>query len=242
MFPSVAETNEAAVESLSSQGRKQARRFTIAGYQEAVALYLEAREVEADWAQITAALSETYAFWGFRREILGQECASYYELAFEESERALAAAPHLGEAHRAMAKALQHGERADHERRSAESLEAMKINPYDAESCHEYWGACGSQPSDPAIFKAMALDPAFFAAPNDLGTALYAAGRLAEASFYFEKALKIIPKHPVALCNWAVLLSESGQKEQAQTLLSTEADPNDPLVVQTSRWLFGGAP
>ncbi|MCX5794563.1 MAG: hypothetical protein NTY77_03595 [Elusimicrobia bacterium] len=242
MPEAVLDLPQTSAQSLRDEGRRQARRFDIQGYQEAVALYLEARDLEPGlWASTTAALAETYALWGFRREISGQECASYYELAYDEAQQALEAAPNLTETHRAMAKALRRGQRADPDRRLAESQQAMKLNAYDAQNCHEFWCASGYQPDAPAIFQAMALDPGFFAAPNDMGVALYAAGRLQDAGFYFEKALKVIPGHPLAVSNWAMLLAESGQEARAQSLLRDEADPGDPLVALAWARILGDA-
>ncbi|MFA6004569.1 MAG: tetratricopeptide repeat protein, partial [Elusimicrobiota bacterium] len=226
----VVEAPHSAAESLFQQGRQQYRRFDMPGYAEAVASYLEAQESDPGLAKVAVGLAETYALWGFRREISGKESRSYYELAYEAAQRVHEAAPELPEAHRAMAKAMRYGGFGTAEERLKESREAMRLNPYDVENCHELWCASGYKPEDPAIYKAMALDPDFFPAPNDMGVALCAAGRLQEAAYYFTKALQILPRHPLALCNLAMLMAGTGRTAEAKILLERDADPEDPLV------------
>lgn len=216
---------------LFREGRRQTRLFCEKGYQEAVPLFLEARETSPEWACITAALAETYAFWAFLREISGRGAASLYELSFDEAQRALAAAPDRAECQRAMARALRRGPHADRAARLRASLAAVRINPYDAENCHEHWCAGGYRHDDPLIFKALALDPEFFPAPNDLGVALYFAGKLPEARFHFEKALKLLPGNALALCNLATLTAQEGRREEAEMMLQSQL--NDPLVKRT---------
>lgn len=212
-------------------GRKMQRLFDLEGYKEAIPLYMEARELEPESAPVRVALAETYSYWGFRRDIVGQECRTYYELSYEEACNALEMAPERPESHRAMAIALRYGARADPVRRVKEAEEAFRLNPYDAENCYEFWRALGFKIESSLIYKTLALDPSLFAAHNDLGVAHFRAKRLGESKYYFQKALAINPRNVLGRYNMAMVLAGSGRHGDAISLLEETArlHPDDPL-------------
>jgi tetratricopeptide (TPR) repeat protein len=61
--------------------------------------------------------------------------------------------------------------------------------------------------------KAIAIDPQFADAYNNLGAARSALGHLEEAKDAFEKASELVPDHPLALANLSIVLYKLKQFE-----------------------------
>ena len=223
---------QASKEALS-RGRAMLLLFDLEGYSQAVPLLREAIEADPGNALAHGAIAETYAYWGFRRELNGQEAQSYYELAFESAVTALRLGPETGEAHRAMAVALRKGDRCDPAQRQSEAKTALDINPYNGENCHECWKAHGSALSDQNIYKAIALYPSLISAHIDLGAALSDRGRMNEAAYHFARALEVNPRNSLAHYDLAMLHLRQGDFRQAQGLLARALDlyPKDGLLL-----------
>lgn len=228
-----AESVEAA-EELLRRGREKRLLFDAPGYQEAVPLLREAIELCPAGAPAYAEISQTYAYWGFRREISGQEHQSLYDMAYEYAETALRLAPGLGAAHRAMSVALRRGRRADPERRRREILAALELGPDDPESLCELWRVEGYDPGHPALRRALELAPRLAALHIDLGAVLCELGRLDEALAELQKALDVNPVNAQVYYDIAMVLQRKGLREKALEILrrALRLAPGDPLLAQ----------
>ncbi len=228
------ETGNERARSLLARGRRELERHESDGYERAVVLFLESIEADNDCAEAQAGLAEAYAYWGFRREISGLECQSYFDLAYDRAETALALAPEQASSHRAMATALRRGEKADPKRRQEEALVALDLDPNGAENWLEHWRAFGYDLSDNAIFQAIDLNPKLIAAHIDIGAALCEGGRLPEAFRHFIEALRVNPRNSLVQYDLAMVLDRMGERERACGTLekARKMHPDDPLVAE----------
>jgi tetratricopeptide (TPR) repeat protein len=210
--PAASARNAAALLEL---GRKRLELFDIDGYQDAVACFRAALEADESCGSACVGLAEAFAYWGFRRELEGEDAEASYALAYRYAEKALALAAQEGSSHRAMAVALRRGARADAERRRAESSAAVELDPADADNWYEYWRAFGYGLADSSIRKALSLNPSHFAAYHDVAVALCEQGRLPEAEKWMRMALEIHPRHSLALYNLAMIAERQGRAADA---------------------------
>lgn len=225
-------------------GRSMAKLFDLAGYEEAVAHFRHALELDPDCVSACVGLAETYSYWGFRREVSGLECQSYYDLSLEYASQALRMGPQLAESHRSLSVALRRGSHHDLDRSRAEILAAVDLRGDDAETWHQYWRAFGYDVSDPAIHRALQLDPRLCGAHNDLGAALCGNGRLAEAQARFQQALRLNPRNSLVQYNLAMTLDRQGLTQKAVALLRVARQmlPHDGLLESGWELLGGGMP
>ena len=196
-------------------GRKRLELFDIEGYQDAAACFRAALEEDERCDSACAGLAEVFSYWGFRLEIEGGAAEAYYSLAYRYAEKALELAAQEASSHRAMAAALRRGERADAERRRAESSAAVELDPLDAGNWYEYWRAFGYGLADSSIRKTLSLNPSYFAAYHDVAVALCEQGRLEEAEKWMRAALEIHPRHSLALFNLAMIEERQGRAADA---------------------------
>lgn len=214
------------------EAKKLLRLFDIEGYERAVARFQHVLELAPDHAPAFAGLAETYSYWGFRRELNGQECQSCYDLAYAFAAEALRLAPERADSHRSMSLSLRRGDKRDPERAKREASLAVDLDPNDAEAWHQSWRASGSDIADPSIRRALELDPSLCAAENDLGVALCASGRLDEAAARFLAALRINPRNSLTLYNLAMTLDRKDMRESAVTVMrhALAVHPGEPLL------------
>ncbi|HAH08240.1 MAG TPA: hypothetical protein DCM05_17230 [Elusimicrobia bacterium] len=214
------------------RGRRLMRSFDIEGYEAATVELIQAVQADPSSAAAYAALAETYSYWGFRRELNGEEHESFYALALDSAGKALARAPKSAQAHRAMAVALRRGAAGDPERRKDEALAALDLDPNDAENWCEKWRAFGYDPDDASIRRTLELDPELCSAHIDLGVAYCEADRLAEALTEMVCALKINPRNSLVHYDLAMVVYRQGHRRAARELLARalKARPNDPLL------------
>lgn len=214
------------------EAKKLLRLFDIEGYERAVARFQHVLELAPDHAPAFAGLAETYSYWGFRRELNGQECQSYYDLAHAFAAEALRLAPERADSHRSMSLSLRRGDKRDLERAKREASLAVGLDPNDAETWHQSWRASGSDLADPSIHRALELDPSLCAAGNDLGVALCESGRLDEAVARFLAALRINPRNSLVLYNLAMALDRKDMRESAVTVMrhARAMHPGEPLL------------
>jgi len=229
-----------------ARGLRRMRLCDVAGYQEAVALFIEALELAPGSAEVYAALAEAYAHWGWRREIAGLPRHGHYEDAHATACRAIELAPKSGDAHRAMAAALSFGRRRDPVRRLSEARRAWEINPYNSENCLELWRARGRRVDDPLGEQAVALDPSSCAALIDLGVASTEAGRHHEAAYYLGRALELNPSNLLAQYDLAMVLLRQSRPDKARDRITAalRLEPREPLLLrglETVMLELGGA-
>ncbi len=205
--------------------------FDVDGFVAAIAILREILSESPSYGPAHAAIAECYAYWGFRREIVFLECESYYQAAQTHATAAIKLVPELSVSHRAMAIALRRGAGADDIARKEEALIALDLDPNDAENWYEYWRAFGYSSSDPAIQRALELDPALIGAYIDFGAVLCKEGRLQEAASQFRAALQINPDHSLAIYNLAMVLYRIGNPEDALAVLTPALAKNTRSVL-----------
>ncbi|MBI5202026.1 MAG: tetratricopeptide repeat protein [Elusimicrobia bacterium] len=217
---------------LYARARQAMALCDVEGWQEAVALLREALDFAPGTGDYHAALAETYAFWGFRREITGLDSADDYAMALSEAQKALRLSPERGSAHRAMALALRRGEWANPDKRREEVLAALDLDSEDPETWHEYWRVRGYDPEDPAAKKALELAPGHCGLRIDLGVAFCERGRLGSAEEHLRAALRSNPRNSLALYDLAMVLDRAGRRGEAETVMraARALHPEDPLL------------
>ncbi len=216
--------------------------YDIEGYEEAVAYFLQAIAENPADASAHAGLAEAYAYWGFRRELEGAECASYYALAYDAAKTALQRAPEKSETHRAMSAALRRGKHANPDRRKAEILVALDLDPLDAKNWYEHWRAFGYDLSSSSIWRALELDPGLCSAHIDLGAVFTEEGRLDEAVQHLAKAVQLSPRNSLAYYDLAMVLDRLGRRDQAREVLeqAKKMHPDLVLIDEGLKLLGGG--
>lgn len=234
--------NEVSADDCVAEGRRLMRLFDAAGYEEAVAAFRQALELEPGSVAASAFLAETYSYWGFREELNGRDCQSFYDLSLELAEQAVSLGAHRPESRRALSVALRRGAHADIERSRAEILAALELRDDDAETWYQYWRAFGYEVSDPAIYRALELDPELCGAYNDLGAVLCGHERFPEALSYLQAALKLNPRNSLVQYNMAMVLDRMDLADKGLALLSRARRllPNDPLLERGWAGLNGG--
>lgn len=235
---------EARVLGLVRRGREQLRLHDIHAYEEAVPLFREALELDAACAAAYAGLAETYAYWGFRREVAGQESESLYAMAREFAEMALRLGPARADAHRAMAVALRRGPGADPARRKQEAATAVDLDPTDAENWCEQWRVDGYDPDSPALKRALELGPGLCGLHIDLGAVYTELGRHEEALAELMNAMKLNAQNSLACYDMAMVLDRLGQRARARALLQRclTLHPADSLLESGLELLEGRIP
>lgn len=241
-LPQAERRPRAPIGELVKKARALMALFDLEGYEAAVVLLRRALEDSPGYAPAAAALGECYAYWGFRREIAGEECASFYALAARCAEHALRSAPELAETHRAAAAVARRGARRDFSVWKEETLTALDLEPKDPANWYEYWKAFGYDPAEPAVARVFELDPKHCGARIDLGAVLCEQGRLREAVRSFDLALESNPRNTLARYDRAMTLDRLGQaREASEELARAEAlRPGDALLA-LGRACLGGS-
>ncbi len=217
---------------LTDRAREKRLLCDVEGYEDAVSLCREAIEAAPAYAPAYAGLSETYSYWGFRREIGGQKSQGVYDMAYEYADMALRLAPERGDSHRAMALALRRGARADAARRKEEAQTAVDLDPGDAENWYELWRVDGYGLKDPALAKCLGLGTPLCGVHIDLAAVHAEAERYDEAVAELSKALAVNPRNALAYYDLAMILDRRGDRTHALELLRKAArlHPDDPLL------------
>lgn len=232
----------AAVEELVRRGEEAMLLFDPEGYEEAVPLFRAAIEAAPAYAPAYAGLSETYSYWGFRRQVGGQESATLYGMAYDFAETALRLAPELAAAHRAMAVALRRGRRkTDPDRRRQEVAVALELDPDDGRAWAESWRVNGYRLEDDALKRALELAPDLCGLRIDLGAVYCELERYDEAVAELMRALKINPRNSLAYYDLAMALDRKGDRDKAAAVLgkARELHPDEPLIASGLALLEG---
>lgn len=233
----------ADVAALVKRGREQRLLFDTPAFEAAVPLLREALELEPTYAPAYAELSETYSYWGFRREssCLGLrhetrllEFQSLYNLAYDYADMAVRLAPDAGAPHRAMAAALRRGARADPPRRSQEAQLSAELAPEDFETRAECWRVRGYDPDDPVLRQTLESAPWLVAARVDLAAALCERGRYSDAFHELMAGLNASPDNVQIYYEIALVLDRQGLRPKALEVLrkALAVRGDDPLVKQ----------
>lgn len=223
---------ELSAEDLTAHGRHMMRLFDVPGYEEAVVSFRRALEQNPGSVEASSLLAETYSYWGFREEIIGRRCQSFYDLSLEFAEQAMRLGTDHAESHRALSVALRRGAHADVKRSRTEILIALDIKNEDADAWYQCWRAFGYDIADTSIQRALAIDPELCGAYNDLGAVLCGKDRLTEALAHLQAGLKLNPRNALVQYNLAMVLERMGMADKGKALLlrARQLRPNDPLL------------
>ncbi|MEM8557616.1 MAG: tetratricopeptide repeat protein, partial [Bacteroidota bacterium] len=152
--------------------------------------------------------------------------------AVDALDQAIARAPKLVEAH------LKRGEALNGVGRTAEALAAWRSGlALDPEHHPTGWNNLGFAllqqqnlaEAEPALARAVALDPDFVVARANLGTLHLLSERFDAAAEQFERALRTDPTYAPALGNLGVLRAQQGRTDEARRLFERllAANPGD---------------
>lgn len=224
---------------LVEEARRRLAGADLECYEGAVSLLCEALFLDPACAPAHAALAEAYAYWGFRREIVGEDARDLYGLAYDHAEAALRLAPDRADAHRAMSLAVRRGDKADPGRRTREAMAAVDLDSSDPQNWLEVWRAAGYDPEHEALARALALGPGLPAARIDLAAALAERGRLDEAAEQLLRALKLAPRNALAHFDLAMVLKRKGEGVKARALIrrARAMHPGDALLGSAAAFL-----
>jgi len=172
------------------QGRSEYLKFTPRGFDNAIANYDKALEINPNYAQAYAGLSEVYSFRGFYRYEVKDEYEEYYNKSYQNMKKALQHGPNLKETQRALALNYLHLSREKDAEAAANRV--LQMDPNDAESLYIVWAANGKRPNDPGIRNALRINPNLVMAHVDLGTAyFFKTGNYKKAAAHFKKAVEL---------------------------------------------------
>ena len=229
--------------SLVHAGREKMALFDPEGYEEAVALLREAISERPDCAPAYSALAEVYSYWGFRREINGEESGSFYNLSLEYADMAMTLAPERSDSHRAMAVAVRCGPHGDSQKRREDIQIALDLDPEDPENWVAGWRVAGYPLEGEAVRRIMIVKPPHLGAMIDLGAVQCERGYLDDAIETLQRAIRIHPRNTLAYYNLAMVLDRKGRRNQAIRILNklNEVRVDDPLIEHATELLLGGA-
>jgi superkiller protein 3 len=212
-------------------GRKAYLLSTPEGYEASVNWYKKALNADDKYAPAYAGLGESYAFWGGSK---GQNGDNDYEVLYNQSLdyslKAVELAPNLSQSHRALATsyyALGRFEEAERE-----ALQAINIEPDDAEAYFIAWKAAGEDPDSEYIRKALDINPNLLMAHNDLGASYLSSGDYDKAVYHLNRATGLNPDSALAYNNLGKALTETGKTEEAIKAYEKAVNiaPNDDLA------------
>lgn len=172
------------------EGRIAFLQFTPKGFQDAIAYFNQAIEVDPKYAPAYAGLGEVYSFIGFYKLEVKEDYEEFYNKSYENILKALKHGTNTKETQRALALNYLHLKRSKVAEIAANR--ALAKDPNDAESYYILWAASGRDPDSPYVVKALELDPNLVMAHLDLGKAyLFKKGNYARATEQFKKAVEL---------------------------------------------------
>jgi len=172
------------------KGRTAFLRFTPKGFQDAIAYFNQAIEVDPRYAPAYAGLGEVYSFIGFYKLEVKEDYEEFYNKSYENILKALKHGTNTKETQRALALNYLHLKRSKVAEVAANR--ALAKDPNDPESYYILWAASGRDPDSPYVVKALELDPNLVMAHLDLGKAyLFKKGNYARATEQFKKAVEL---------------------------------------------------
>lgn len=213
------------------RGRNAYLLSTPKGYEVSIDWYKKAINADDKYAPAYAGLGESYAFLGGS---IGQNGNRDYEILYNQSLdyslKAAELAPNLSQSHRALATsyyALGRFEEAERE-----ALQAINIDPNDAEAYFIAWKAEGENPDSEYIKQALDINPNLLMAHNDLGASYLSSGDYDKAVYHLKRATDLNPDSAPAYNNLGKALTETGKTEEALKAYEKAVNiaPNDDLA------------
>jgi len=213
------------------QGRNAYLLSTPKGYDLSINWYNKALEIDSKYAPAYAGLGESYAFRGGSKGQNGdKDYEVFYNRSLDYSLKAVELAPNLSHSHRALATsyyALGRFEEAERE-----ALQAINIDPNDAEAYFIAWKAAGEDPGSEYIKKSLDLNPNLLMAHNDLGTAFLSSDNYDKAVYHLTRTAELNPDSALVHNNLGHALEMTGKTEDAikEYKTAVDIDPNNDLT------------
>ncbi len=213
------------------QGRSHWTRLTPDGYRQALACYKRAVEIDPAFAAAHAATASAQAWVG---HIEGGKPSEIYPQGKAAALRALELDDGLAEAHAALGY-IQFVYDWDWGASEASFRRAIELNPSSASAHHQYSIFLGNLARfDEAIdegARALALDPLWAQAAQNLGWWLVLAGRPAEGTVLLKRALDLEPDFPLARINLGLhLLAEQPGAAIAELERASSVSDRSPIA------------
>lgn len=214
-----------------TKGRDAYLLSTPAGYEASIEWFKKALEIDSKYAPAYAGIGEAYAFWGGSK---GQNGDRDYEVLYNQSLdyslKAVELASNLGHPHRALATSYYALGRFNEAKR--ETIEAINLDPNDAEAYFIAWKAEGEDTNSEFIGKALALNPNLLMAHNDLGTAYLASGDYDKAVYHLKRSSELNPDSAIVHNNLGHALEKTGKIDDAikEYKKAADIDPNNDLA------------
>jgi len=140
------------------KGRKEHLKYSVKGYEDAIGWYDKALQVDPNYALAFGAKGEAQAFWGYQKELNGEEYKYMYDDAQKNVQKALSISSDIGSLHRNMATTFQMLRKFDDAH--AEAQKAVDLNQNDAEAWYQLWRSkYGGKVDDPEINRALEISP-----------------------------------------------------------------------------------
>lgn len=212
-------------------GRNAYLLSTPKGYDLSINWYNKALDADDKYAPAYAGLGEAYAFWGGSK---GQNGDNDFEVLYNQSLdyslKAVELAPNLSHSHRALATSYYALGRFEESER--EALQAINIDPNDAEAYFIAWKAEGEDPDSEYIKKSLDLNPNLLMAHNDLGTAYLASNNYDKAVYHLTRTAELNPDSALVHNNLGHALEKTGKTEEAikEYKTAVDIDPNNDLT------------
>lgn len=171
------------------KGRKEHLTFSVKGYEKAVKYYDSALTIDPKYSLAMGAKGEALAFWGYQKELNGEEYKSMYDNAYDNVQKALRISSNIGALHRNMATTYQMLRKFDEANTSAKR--AIDLNNNDAEAWYMYWrsGPNWENPQANEIIRALEISPYLPVAHLTLGNHYYNIKDYPTAEDHYKKAL-----------------------------------------------------
>ncbi len=171
------------------KGRKEHLTFSVKGYEKANLYYDSALTVDPNYALAYGARGEATAFWGYQKEINGEEYKYMYDNAYKDVQKAISLSGNIASIQRNMATTYQMLRRFDDAKNSAQK--AIELNGNDAEAWYMLWRASNdwNDPNSPSIQKAITISPYLPVANLQLGNLYMDNKEYEKAEEYYKRAL-----------------------------------------------------
>ncbi|MFQ5786557.1 MAG: tetratricopeptide repeat protein, partial [Thermodesulfobacteriota bacterium] len=184
------QTKPSSAREFYEKGRSEYLKFTPRGFENAIANYKKALEIDPNYAQAYAGLGEVHSFIGFYRYEVKDDYEEFYNESYQNMKKALQHGPNLKETQRALALNYLHLSREDDAEAAANRV--LQMDPNDAESLYIVWAANGKNPDNPSIRNALRINPNLVMAHVDLGTAyFFKTGNYKKAAKHYKKAVEL---------------------------------------------------
>lgn len=221
------------------KGRKEHLTYSVKGYEMAIGWYKKAIELDPSYSLAIGATGEAQAFWGYQKELNGEEYKSMYDAALKNAQQALTISPNIGSIHRNMATTYQMLRRFEDAK--VEAQKAIDLNQNDAEAWYMLWRSTyGSKPEDASIQRSLEISPYLPVANLTLGNYYLDAKDYVKAEEYYKKSLVGNDDYELAHANLGNLFGTLNRFDEAIYHLgrATELKPRYSYAIGVLAWVY----